>query len=459
MKATNGTPPHPLLISIEDDKMEILRNTPSAAHTASVDDVLARNDFLAAMSSFRPKETIFEAKASAGGSANMGAVDRTRNIGTVKGDSKAIMKSMRREMKVNRNKSYLVIAGSETAQTLNGDEVVAEVDEEEGGDDQAEQEEEEEDEEAEAPASFASAFPVPAAASNPAQPSKRKLTSKERKLLKAGKPLPPPTTKRPPTWAKSEDFIEYDKVSSRDRDVEAALQPSSGTGRTAKSSALELINAQLDIVGDEKEDLVSRQRIMRWDKQKRKYIQTTIGDEAEGMTHAKKVRLESGQTLKGKAAKEMKLGALYEKWQAKTGKTAGRVGVFDDVQTEEDAAREAEAAANPEEPKRTPGGKKINPRWQTKEGQAAKAANKKNNSDEIKSASQMKKKRERDADMKIKNMKKGDRTSFLKHKKEKEGRGGGKPGAGDLKPGKPGKNDKPVQKQQWGKGRPGQSKR
>ena len=48
--------------------------------------------------------------SSAGGSSTSGAIDRTRNTGTIKGDTKAIMKSMRREMKVSRSKSALVIA-------------------------------------------------------------------------------------------------------------------------------------------------------------------------------------------------------------------------------------------------------------------------------------------------------------------------------------------------------------
>ena len=227
--------------------------------------------------------------------------------------------------------------------------------------------------------------------------------------------------------------------------MEAALQPSAGMGKTAKSSALELLNAQLDIVGDEKQDLIQKQRLMRWDKQKRKYIATTVGDEAAGLTHAKKVRLESGAVLEGKKAKEAKLGALYEKWQAKTNKSVGRQGVFDEIVNDDDAAAAAERDA---EPGRTPGGKKINPRWQTKEKLAQKAGNKKRNEEEIKSASAIKKKREQDAKNKVKNMKKSDRASYERHQKAKS-RGGDKPG-GD-KPGGAGGGGK---KAAFSKGKP-----
>ncbi len=477
LRLTNGAPPHPILLSLEDGKMETLRSTAAEkaasktkANVASVDDIQARNDFLLAMSSFRPKETIFEAKASAGGSNNMGAVDRTRNIGTVKGDSKQIMKSMRREMTINRSKSSLVIAGSQTAHTLNGDEVVDvkkgaedEVDMElfdGSGQDENDDDENDDDENDDdgAVTSFSAAFPSSSTASastttaSLTEPAgeRRHLSKKERKLLKAGKSLASVVgsserakKSAPPNSYKSADYIEYDQsqgFTQRDRDVEAALQPSSGTGNTRKSSALELLNAQLDIVGDEKQDLINKQRVMRWDKQKRKYIQTTLGDEAAGMTHAKKVRLESGAMLEGKKKKERKLGDLYEKWQQKTNKSIGRQGVFDDIQMGEDAEKAAADAESGDgggvgrekKAERTPGGKKINPRWQTKEKLEQKAMNKKNNAEEIKNLNQIKKKREYDANMKIKNMKKADRTSYMKHQKEKEkergagGKGGGK---------------------------------
>lgn len=112
----------------------------------------------------------------------------------------------------------------------------------------------------------------------------RRMSKAERKRAKSGKAPPAPTSKsksEPPKSFKSSDYIEYDRgFTQRDREVEAALQPSAGDGKSAQSAALEMEQHMLDIVGDENIDLVKKQRIMRWDKSKRKYIQTTVGDEA-----------------------------------------------------------------------------------------------------------------------------------------------------------------------------------
>ena len=80
-------------------------------------------------------------------------------------------------------------------------------------------------------------------------------------------------------------------------------------------TALRIEEAMLDIVGDENDELVQKQRMMRWDKSKRKYIQTTVGAERSGESRSKKLRLESGQIVK---SDKLKLGELYEKWQKKT---------------------------------------------------------------------------------------------------------------------------------------------
>jgi len=80
--------------------------------------------------------------------------------------------------------------------------------------------------------------------------------------------------------------------------MEAAMQPSaasSAKGSTALAFRIE--ENMLDIVGDENVDLIKRQRMMRWDKCKRKYVQTTVGDELSGESKTKRTRLESGQTL------------------------------------------------------------------------------------------------------------------------------------------------------------------
>jgi hypothetical protein len=56
--------------------------------------------------------------------------------------------------------------------------------------------------------------------------------------------------------------------------------------------------AILDIVGDEQDDFAQKQRMMRWDKARRKYVQTTFGSELSGDSKSKKLRLESGKLIK-----------------------------------------------------------------------------------------------------------------------------------------------------------------
>jgi len=311
-------------------------------------------------------------------------------------------------MKVVRNKGSIVAAGSQTAKILNGDD---------GGEDQ-------EDGLPPPATSLIVARKTTPAPINAPEPTKRRMSKAERRRAKSGKPPPAPAPAPPATQSsesrsfKSDDYIEYDRgFTQRDREVEAALQPSAGDGKNAQSAAMEMEQHMLDIVGDENIDLVKKQRIMRWDKSKRKYIQTTVGDEASGMTQAKKVRLESGIQ---KAGKDMKLGQLYEKWQKKTNKSVGRAGVMDDVDVDMEEARRENDPGQKE-------AKKANPRWMTKEKMEQKKANKLKNDQDMKSRSEIKKKKEQDMKNKIKNMKKSDRASYVKHIKSKEkGDGEGK---------------------------------
>jgi hypothetical protein len=171
------------------------------------------------------------------------------------------------------------------------------------------------------------------------------------------------------------------------------MQPSAADAKSGMASALRLEEAMLDIVGDENSDFVKKQRITRWDKSKRKYVQTTIGMETSNMSKTKKLKLESGQLVN---SDKLKLGELYEKWQKKTNKSIGRVGVFDDVSVGDD-----DGAADPSGYARKT---KVN-----------KNANKLPS--EIKTASQIKKKREADKKQKIKNMPKKERAQLFANKR------------------------------------------
>ena len=194
----------------------------------------------------------------------------------------------------------------------------------------------------------------------------------------------------------SEYFIDHDFSSNQEeaerlRRIETAMQPSSSSAapRGMIRTALRLEETMMDLVGDENDEIVKKQRMMRWDKSKRKYVQTTVGEELSGESKSKKLRTESGQLIKNS---KLKLGELYQKWQKKTNRSIGRSGVFDDVgggaavSTDEDFSTR----------KRKGGGNKVPP-TKSKFG------------DELKSAIAIKKDRDKKQNMKLKNMKKGER--------------------------------------------------
>ena len=404
-KRTGGLiAPHPLLKLVERKRL-LLGAGERGSGKASVEEVRTkldemkkRDDFLRAMSSFRPKETIFEAFATGKekGAGVVSQVDRGRtDLLGKKSDSKAAalgaMKSMRRQMKMARDKgNTLVVAGSHRSLTLNGEEVL-EDDDEDGMEDVANP-------------VIATERPTV----DTAPETKRRLSKAERKRLKknpkataeAAAKAATTTTKKSKAKDKrgtdfrdTENYMDNDitlnsDAVERSRQIEAAMQPSSsGDTKGLAVSALKLEQSMLDIVGDEREDLVKRQRMMRWDKSKRKYVQTTVGDALSGESRSKKVRVESGQLVQ---SKKIKLGELYEKWQKKTNKSVGRVGVFDDV-TEDDGGTPGISFAK--------GGSDV------KYGDDA--TNKK-------SSAQIRKERAGKQNMKHKNMKKQDRRRLEK---------------------------------------------
>ena len=174
----------------------------------------------------------------------------------------------------------------------------------------------------------------------------------------------------------------------------------------------------LDLVGDENEDLIRKQRVMRWDQAKRKYVATTVGDELQNDSKTKKLRLESGHLVKGD---KLKLGELYQKWQKKTNRSIGRTGVFDD----DDGGADIGDGSTTNRKKK--GGKK---------GGTSKDK-------ELKSSAEIKKEREKKQNMKIKNMKKGDRR-HLEQKMRSGSSSGGKGKTGGN--GKIGGKGKPAKK-------------
>lgn len=339
-------------------------------------------------------------------------------------------------MKIARDKgSSLVIAGSKSAQELNGEVDEEDIDEVEG---QQQLHSEEEDEPVDG--SHHRVKRGPANAMPPTKPSsantegKRRLSKAERKKMKKNSNYKPDSnsgdvaskkakSKRGADFRDDLHFIENNfthdtAAAARSRQIEAAMQPSASSSSKGSSAlAYRIEENMLDIVGDENVDLVKRQRMMRWDKSKRKYIQTTVGDELSGDSKSKKMRLESGQLVK---SDKMKLGELYEKWQKKTNRSIGRVGVFDDV-TEDAGADDAAAALK-----------------KGRKGGGGKKTNQKNVDDEHKTAISIRKEREQKEKVLLKNMKKEDRRQLeRKQRSEKEA------GVASAKVGKKGKKKGP----------------
>ena len=414
-------PPHPILRGVEMEKIinkhgqgqEGSLETPKQKLEDKLKEMKKREIFLRAMSNFRPKETIFESFATAGAKSNgvVSHIDKGRtvnNAGSKKIDSSAAftaMKNMRRQMKLAHDKgTSLVVAGSETALLLNGESQgehgqdmtvdqgnIASVSSDDGKSNHS---------------------TASTAQTRMSIPDKRRLSKAERrKMKKAGATKPNldsdlgtykkakqnrGTDFRDPNFYIDNDVNRNTEESQRSRHIEAAMQPSASAGKDDMASALRLEEAMLDIVGDENADLVQRQRMVRWDKSKRKYIQTTLGQELSGDSKSKKLRLESGQLMK---SDKVKLGELYEKWQKKNNKSVGRSGVFDDE--DDPNINDSEALSS--------GRTKKSPK-----------SNKSTNDSGLglKSEADIKKKRAYDKKMKLKNMKKSDRSRLETHRRQ-----------------------------------------
>lgn len=373
----NGTKisPHPLLRGIVMRQLEAKKMSGSRGGLEDLENMKKREDFLRDISSFRPKETIFEAFSTGRArDAGIGSqVDRGRNskVKEVNSVSLNAMNDMRRQMRMVRDKgTTLVVAGSDILR----EDMEATTKERE-------------------PCSNEVSTPKAVTVASSMSTKKRMSKAERRRLKKTGGSVPSSsedTQKKSPKAAKSfkdlNFYIENELASNpedayRARQIEAAMQPSAANTKGSYATALRIEEAMLDVVGDEREDLVKNHRMKRWDKAKRKYVQTTIGSELSGDSKSKKVRLESGQMVK---SEKMKLGELYVKWQKKTNRTVGRTGVFDDV----------DSPAMPSTPYGKHGG-----------------AGEKNGRQGIdrKSAAAIKKERQRKIKNKVKNMKKSDR--------------------------------------------------
>jgi ATP-dependent RNA helicase DDX54/DBP10 len=405
--------PHPLLRGLEMEQYKVAQSKGKIGTLNNLDNLRKRNEFLKALSQFRPKETVFEAFATGGGKETgiLGQVDKGRTVSSSKKHDSSFamtsMKNMRRQMRMVRDKgTTLVVAGSEIAQddkgpgdendTSNGDdETTNHPMDEEGSETNSKR-----------------AKPTP-----PAIQSKARMSKAERRRLKKNPKVSLASSgsnfqhaekrkknMRGRDFRDETFFIENDHASNseeaqRQRRMEAAMQPSAANSVNGiTGNAMRLEEAMLDVVGDENEQLVKKQRMMRWDKSKRKYVQTSVGAELSGTSYSKRVKLESGQIVK---KDKLKLGEIYEKWQKKTNRSVGRNGVFDNDGAGDDGSMVASTN------RQRQGGKK-------------KGKNRDKNRDDEDgpvSAKTIQQKRASTQNMKMKNMLKSDRSRLEKRNK------------------------------------------
>lgn len=352
-----------------------------------------RYEFLEALSKVRPKETVFETvsrKINANGVVSQ--VDRGRTTSKQIQQDAAIlaMRNMRRQVRMTQDKANWVVAG-----TMANDE------------DEHHEEVEESDE-------FVEPINKPfRRQTTPEVVSKRRLSKAERKRLKKN-PQAVATSSyqsklqssseekavkrdfRDPTFYMSND--QYDDSTStaadRSRMIEAAMQNSASGPQNA---AVRLEQAVMDVYGDETDDLVKHQRLKRWDASKRKYVTTTVGQELNNKdSKTKKQRLESGQLVK---RDKLKLGDVYAKWQKKTNQSVGRQGVFDDAVA---PSTNSDCGVNGRR------GKKTGDKGEARVPDDTK----------LKSTSAIQKERARQANLRVKNMRKPDRRRLEQQQRE-----------------------------------------
>ena len=383
-------PPHPLLRGIERKKQK------ESNGLGDLENSLKREEFLRAMANFRPKETVFEAFATGGGKdvGIVSHVDKGRTTANKKHETSsaalAAMKNMRRQMRMARDKgSSLVVAGSSIA--------LADASDNRGCDSLAYVGQHDSVE--------SSAIP-----NVDVNHDKRRVTKAERRRLKKhpGAATPasnmlsthekPTKTKRGADFRDPAFFIDSLSMSNteeahRSRQIEAVMQPSAAASlKGTVGTALRLEETMLDLVGDEREDLISKQRMMRWDKSKRNYVQTTVGQELSGDSKSKRMKLESGQLVKHD---KLKLGEVYAKWQKKTNRSIGRTGVFDDA---DDGPSPMSQGASKRKSQPSPGREKM------------------------KTSAAIKKERAEKQNLAMKNMKKSARRSVERKQREEKSR-------------------------------------
>ncbi|CAN0145133.1 unnamed protein product, partial [Discosporangium mesarthrocarpum] len=82
--------------------------------------------------------------------------------------------------------------------------------------------------------------------------------------------------------------------------------------------------AILDVNPDEAVDMAKKQRMLHWDKRKKKYVKTTLAELGENSRGGgRKIRTESGVAVR---TKDTPSGEMYKKWMRNSNRKVGREG-------------------------------------------------------------------------------------------------------------------------------------
>ena len=193
---------------------------------------------------------------------------------------------MRRQMRLVQNKHSLIVAGTDTAKARNGELIEDDQNDDEGHISELTISEKQDEQKSDEKLRVVLPVITQKKRMSKAERKRTKVnkTGKASELVEERKTEKKGKDKLKGSFRDNQHYISFAgeqyQASERERHMEAQLLPSSGESKhDQKLSALKLQESILDIVGDEQADLVKRHRLMRWDKSKGKYVQTTIGEE------------------------------------------------------------------------------------------------------------------------------------------------------------------------------------
>ena len=292
--------------------------------------------------------------------------------------------------------------------------------------------------------------PPAAPAAAPVVKEKKRMSAAERKRLKKGKPLrggAGGAAAEDEAGGKDDGGKAIDDVGAfRDRQHyigygtttdESERERMLGTMSDVKSNGIDslvagrLEDGLLDITPDEGRDMQRQKTLYQWDKRHNKYVKRTLGDMQDNNRGAKKLRTESGASVLSKKA-QANMGEMYNQWKSKSNKSipsAGEAATVEFGEEYEKVDNDSGLRDSRGRPLGVAGNKMALP-TKRHDRAAAKLAEKNEKKkvvlgrngkplqSELKSEAEIRKQRQKDEQVKIKNMDPKKRAAANKKSKE-----------------------------------------